>query len=94
MPDVYKRQDEGKAKQFLPGIEKEGERMTVLIDDLLQLASADAGTWTMRAEPLMTDTFLISNYDALAELCRKKNQPFELRLQEEELPEVLSLIHI
>ena len=80
--------DEGKAKQFLPGIEKEGERMTVLIDDLLQLASADAGTWTMRAEPLMTDTFLISNYDALAELCRKKNQPFELRLQEEELPEV------
>lgn len=80
--------DETKAAQFLPGIEKEGERMTALIDDLLQLASADAGTWTMRAEPLLPDTFLISNYDALAELCRKKNQPFELKLQEEELPAV------
>lgn len=78
--------DEGKAKQFLPGIEKEGERMTVLIDDMLQLALADASTWTMKMEPLTVDTFLISIYDSLSELCRKKRQPFELRLPEEELP--------
>ncbi len=78
--------DEGKAKQFLPGIEKEGERMTVLIDDMLQLALADAKTWSMQMEPLIADTFLISIYDSLSELCGKKKQPFELRLPEEELP--------
>ena len=78
--------DETKAGQFLPGIEKEGERMTVLIDDMLQLALADARTWTLHEEPLAPDTFLISIYDALAALCRKRDQSFELRLQEEELP--------
>lgn len=81
--------DESKARQFLPGIEKEGERMTVLIDDMLQLALADAGTWTMKMESLSVDTLLISLYDSLAELCRKKRQPFELRLPEEELPIIL-----
>lgn len=78
--------DGTKAKQFLPGIEKEGERMTGLIDDMLQLALADAKTWTLHKEPLAPDTFLISIYDCLTELCRKKNQPFKLILQEEELP--------
>ena len=81
--------DESKAKQFLPGIEKEGERMTVLIEDMLQLALADARTWTMQMELLAPDTFLISIYDSLAGLCRKKNQPFELKLQEEELPRIM-----
>lgn len=78
--------DETKARQFLPGIEKEGERMTTLIDDLLLLALSDAKTWTLHKEKLAPDTFLISIYDSLAELCRKKCQPFELKLQEEEIP--------
>ncbi len=81
--------DETKAKQFLPGIEREGERMTVLINDMLQLALADARTWTMHKELLTPDTLLISIYDSLAELCRKKGQPFELKLQEEELPRIM-----
>lgn len=75
--------DETKAKQFLPAIEKEGEWMAILIDDMLQLALADAKTWTLHKEVLAPDTLLISAYDSLAELCRKKNQPFELKLQEE-----------
>lgn len=82
--------DETKAKQFLPGIEKEGERMKVLIDDMLQLALADAKTWTMHKEPIVPDTFLISIYDTLAELCRRKSQPFELTMQEEEMPAFLA----
>lgn len=81
--------DETKAKQFLPGIEREGERMTGLIEDMLQLALADAKTWTLNKEPLNPDTLLISVYDSLAELCGKKNQPFQLKLQEEELPAFL-----
>lgn len=78
--------DGTQAEQFLPVIEKEGERMTALIDDLLQLALADAKTWTLHMEPLAADTFLISIYDSLAGLCRKKNQSFELKLQEEDMP--------
>lgn len=78
--------DREKAEQFLPAIEREGERMTALIEDLLQLALADANTWSLHMEPLAPDTLLISIYDSLAELCRKKNQPFELALQEEEMP--------
>lgn len=81
--------DESRARQFLPSIEKEGERMTALIDDMLQLALADAKTWTLHKEPIAIDTFLISIYDSLASLCRKKKQTFELKLQEEEISEFL-----
>lgn len=80
--------DETKARQFLPGLEKEGERMTVLINDMLQLALADAKTWTIHEETLLPDNLLISMYDSLAELCRRKDQTFELKLPEEELPAI------
>lgn len=82
--------DESKAKQFLPSIEKEGERMTALIDDMLQLALADANTWTLHKEPISPDTLLITIYDTLSALCRKKKQLLEVKLQDEEIPAFLA----
>lgn len=78
--------DESNAEKYLSVIKNEGNRMGLLINDLLQLALADAKSWTLRKKPLASDTFLISMYDSLAELCRKKNQLFELHLQEEVMP--------
>ncbi len=78
--------DETKAGQFFPVIEKEAERMAALVEDMLQLALADAGTWTIQKEAVAIDMVLITIHDSLAELCRKKGQPFELKLQEEEIP--------
>lgn len=81
--------DETKAGQFFSAIEKEAERMAVLVEDMLQLALADTRTWTIQEEPVHMDMVLISIHDSLAELCRKKGQPFTLKLQEAEIPAFL-----
>lgn len=64
--------------------------MTALIDDMLQLALADANTWTLHKEPISPDTLLITIYDSLSALCRKKKQLLEVKLQDEEIPAFLA----
>lgn len=77
--------DVSKADEFIPRIEREGERMAVLIDDMLMLASSDAKTWVLRQEPIEVDTFLIALYDSLVQFCKKKQQKLELLLGDGEL---------
>lgn len=76
----------GEGEEFLPVLEREAERMTRLIDDMLLLASADAKSWTLHKETMELDTFLISVYDMMAGLCARKKQVLSLHLPERELP--------
>ncbi len=63
-------------------------RMSRLIGDLLLLASADAGAWTVRLEPAEADTLALDVYEAYLPLCRKNGVSLQVRLPEERPPEI------
>lgn len=69
-------------------ITAECARMSRLIGDLLLLASADAESWAMTAEPLELDTLLMNVYESYAPLYQKSGCSLSLLLPEEELPQI------
>lgn len=77
-----------KAPLFLENITKECHRMNLLIQDLLTLASLDAGRWSIREALLDPNLLLIEFYERFEPICQAKKVPFELRLPEEILPNI------
>lgn len=75
-------------KRFLPKIIEECKRMSVLIGDMLILASSDARTWQIRKEEVQTESYLIDLYDTYSALCRKKEHQLLLDFPEEALPKI------
>lgn len=73
---------------FIKNMDMECSRMSHLVNDLLFLASADAKSWTIRREPLETDTLLIDFYEKYEPLCREHSVAFRLQLPEEPLPSI------
>ncbi len=78
--------DPSQWKRFLPGIEKECRRMARLIDDMLLLASSDAGRWSFIKEDIDMDTLLIDTFELYEPLCKKKEQALFLDLPDKPLP--------
>ena len=77
------------AARFTETIQLEGKRMSRLIDDMLQLAGADACSWTLMPAPLPPDTLLLDTYEKYEYLAREKGLTLRIRLPEEECPLVL-----
>ncbi len=73
---------------FLPKIIEECKRMSILIGDMLILASSDARTWQIRKEELQTESYLIDLYDTYSALCRKKEHQLLLDFPEDVLPKI------
>ncbi len=69
-------------------IAKECGRMSRLVGDLLLLASADAGVWSVSMELLDVDTLLLDVYEAYAPLYQKGGASLRLNLPEECLPKI------
>ena len=69
-------------------ITAECARMSRLIGDLLLLASADAESWAVAAEPLELDTLLMNVYESYAPLYQKNGCSLALLLPEEKLPQI------
>lgn len=69
---------------FLESIQSEGQRMTRLVGDLIDLARADAGEWTMMPTTVYIQEFLTEAAQLVRPLCEKAG----LRLVLEELPAV------
>jgi signal transduction histidine kinase len=63
-------------------------RMSRLIGDLLLLASADAGAWTIRLKPVEADTLVLEVYEAYLPLCMKNEVSLQVRLSEERPPQI------
>lgn len=76
----------GQAADLLSTFDSECARMARLIDDMLLLASADAGTWKLQLSEVDMDTLLIDTYDAYLPLCRQKGIDLQLSLPENALP--------
>ncbi|WP_313341680.1 HAMP domain-containing sensor histidine kinase [Sedimentibacter sp.] len=79
---------ENEKRRFLNTIKNECKRMSRLVDDLLLLASADAGTWSFRAGEVEPDTLIINTYEAYEEIAKAKNQSLILDLPDESLPAI------
>ena len=77
------------AARFTETIQTEGKRMSRLIDDMLQLAGADACSWDLMPAPVPPDTLLLETYEKYEYLAREKGLTLHIRLPEEECPPVL-----
>lgn len=69
-------------------IEKEGLRMTNLVNDMIMLAKTDSGKLTYKMAPTELDTLLIESYEAFYSLAKesKNHITLEISLPEENLP--------
>lgn len=74
------------AESFILPVERECRRMARLIDDMLILASSDAGTWDIKGEEIETDTFIIGIYEKYGPICEKRRHPLRIQLSENSLP--------
>lgn len=72
-------------KHFSHTIQKEGHRMSRLIDDMLSLANADNQSWKILSAPCELDTLLLDTYEKYQPLMLKKSLRLSIRLPEEPL---------
>ncbi len=68
----------------------ETRRMARLVDDLLLLAGADSGRWTVRRANTNIEDVLVSLYEQFLPIAQRKGQTIVLKLPQESLPEVLA----
>lgn len=73
---------------FARGIDKECVRMAGLIEDMMFLTFADAGTWKMDMQEVDLDTLLIETYDFFYPYCQEKNRRLKLEDNGLALPQV------
>lgn len=68
------------ADAFARTIQSEGERMTRLIQDMLILAGADNGSWSICPAPLELDTLLLQTYEKFETVAEKKGLTLSIEL--------------
>ena len=73
-------------RQFLDTIDSEGRRMSCLIDDMLQLASADNRTWSIQPSETELDTLLLQTWEQYEPLAASCGLHWDIALPEEALP--------
>ena len=66
--------------------QRECERMSRLIGDLLFLASADADAWPVKMDMVEVDTLILDVYEAYLPICRENRVMLNIVLPEEPLP--------
>lgn len=84
--DAVRQQSIPADSQFLNTLASEGQRMSRLINDMLQLASADNHTWAIHPVPAEIDTLLLSIWEAYETQANEQNLRWEIRLPEEAVP--------
>lgn len=71
-----------------PVMERECERMSRLVGDLLLLASTDAGNWSLDVTPIDMDTLLITIHETWLPRCRDAGVDWTLALPDNVLPTI------
>ena len=75
-------------EKCMANIDRECSRMSCLVGDMLLLASADTGQWSLRTSSLDMDTLLISIYERFEPLYQDKGVCLKLELPEASLPRI------
>lgn len=71
---------------FLLTLDSEGKRMSRLISDMLQLASADNHTWSIHPEETELDTLLLQTWENFESLAAAKGLSWDIELPDEAVP--------
>lgn len=80
--------DPDQAGQFTKAIQRECKRMSRLVEDMLTLASSDGGTWSMRFEPVDTNTLILNVFESFEPVCQANKVSLLLDLSDDALPYV------
>ena len=75
-------------EKFMANIDRECSRMSCLVGDMLLLASADTGQWSLRTSSLDMDTLLIDMYERFEPLYQDKGVALHLELPQSSLPRI------
>lgn len=71
------------AEKFADTIESEGERMSCLINDMLMLANADSGNWSIHPQSAELDTLLLQTYEKYEPITKRKKLQLQIELPED-----------
>ncbi len=74
------------AEAFSHVIKSEGERMSRLIGDMLTLAGADNGSWSIQPAPVELDTLLLQSYEKFETVAAQKGMQLRIELPDTALP--------
>ena len=83
---AMKKADSKEQEHFLSVIEKEGTRMSLLINDMLSLSNADNHSWKMHPVFCELDTLLLDTYEKYEPLMQDHHMKFFIELPEKEIP--------
>ena len=83
---AMKKAEPAEQAHFLSVIEKEGTRMSLLVNDMLSLSNADNHSWKMHPVPCELDTLVLDTYEKYEPLMQEHHMNFSVKLPEEELP--------
>lgn len=83
---AMERAEPRQREQFSNIIQREGQRMTRLIGDLLTLASADSQNWQIHLEAVEADMLLLGIYEAQLPRAKEMGLRLELVFPEENIP--------
>lgn len=75
--------------QFLDTLSLESQRMSRLISDMLQLASADSRSWSIQTEPVEMDTLLLQVWESFEALAETKSLSWNISLPEDTTPKCI-----
>lgn len=73
-------------RQFFSHIRNACKRMSRLINDMLLLASADSGSWSIKRSFISLDTLLLDVFETYDIIAKKKTQILEIHLPDENIP--------
>lgn len=83
---AMKKADPKEQGHFLSVIEKEGTRMSLLINDMLSLSNADNHSWKMHPVFCELDTLLLDTYEKYEPLMQDHHMKFFIELPRKSLP--------
>ena len=83
---AMKMANEKDSNVFFQMIWSEGERMSRLIGDMLSLANADNGSWSINPKKLELDTLLLQVYEKSEPIAREKKRLLSVTLPDAEIP--------
>lgn len=80
------RQADHRKEHFLQMIEKEGRRLSSLVNDMLFLAGSDAHSQSFVMKKIEPDTLLLNSFEEFLEIAKKKHIKLFIELPETEIP--------